>query len=135
MKKTTMPARCSTLFLSCLFLAGCGSSDDLATVRGKVTLNGQPLEGAIVEFQPALAGGAPSAGKTDANGRYKLMYTFKTPGAMPGDHTVSIRTGGTCFDDEGDEVERPERLPARYNSQTELNETVEPGKNTINFEL
>ncbi|MFH1920282.1 MAG: carboxypeptidase-like regulatory domain-containing protein [Planctomycetota bacterium] len=135
MKQTTPTARCSTLLLSCLLLAGCGSSDGLATVKGKVTLNGQPLEGAIVEFQPVIAGGAPSAGKTDANGRYELMYTFKTPGAMPGDHTVSIRTGGTCFDDEGDEVERPERLPARYNSQTELNETVQPGKNTINFEL
>ena len=135
MKRTTCGARCLTLILFCLLMAGCGSENDLATVKGTVTLNGQPLEGAIVEFQPAATGGSPSSGQTDADGRYELMYTFDRTGAMPGEHIVSIRTAGTCFDGEGNESEREERVPARYNSQTELKRTVQPGRNTIDFEL
>jgi hypothetical protein len=48
---------------------------------------------------------------------------------------VSIETAGTDFDDQGNEIERPERVPARYNSQTGLKRTVDPGKNTIDFDL
>ena len=126
---------CLATFLSCLLMAGCGSESDLAKVKGKVTLNGQPLEGATVEFQPTADGGAPSAGETDAEGRYELSYTFTTPGAMPGEHIVSIRTAEACVDFPCNEIERKERVPARYNARTELKRTVEPGRNTIDFEL
>jgi len=135
MRETMHAARCWTPILFCLLLAGCGSEDDLARVKGKVTLDGQPLEDATVEFQPTAEGGAPSSGQTDAKGRYELMYTFNTPGAMPGEHVVSIRTAGTCFDEVGNEFEREERVPAKYNSRTALKRTVEPGRNTIDFEL
>jgi len=135
MTRTTHAARCLTPILLCLLSAGCGSDGDLARVKGKVTLDGQPLEDATVEFQPTAEGGAPSSGKTDAKGRYELMYTFNTPGAMPGEHVVSITTAGTCFDEAGNEFEREERVPAEYNSKTTLKRTVEPGRNTIDFEL
>ncbi len=121
--------------LTCLILAGCGSDDDLARVKGKVTLNGQPLEGATVEFQPTAEGGAPSAGETDAKGRYELMFSFDEPGVLPGEHTVSITTAGTYFDDEGKELEREERVPAKYNSESTLKRAVEPGGNKFDFEL
>jgi hypothetical protein len=124
-----------TLILLSLFVAGCGTGNDLAKVVGKVTLNGQPLEDATVEFQPTASGGSPSSGVTDAKGRYELMYTFSRSGAMPGEHVVSIRTAGTYFDDQGNELERPERVPARYNDQTDLKRTVQPGRNTIDFRL
>ena len=127
--------RCLTPILFCLLIAGCGSGNNLATVRGRVTLNGRPLEGALVEFQPTATGGSPSSGTTDAEGRYELMYTFDTPGATPGEHAVSIRTGGTFLDNEGREADRPERVPAKYNTQTELQRTVEPGRNVLDFDL
>jgi len=129
------PLRCLALAVVSLIMAGCGSGGDLAKVKGKVTLGGQPLEDATVTFQPTSRGSAPSAGQTDAKGRYSLMFTFDTPGAVPGEHTVSIETAGTDFDDQGNEIERPERVPAKYNSQTGLKETVDPGKNTIDFDL
>ena len=135
MTKTTHTVRCLTPIVLCLLVAGCGSKDDLAKVKGKVTLNGQPLEGAIVQFQPTAQDGSPSAGKTDAKGRYELLYTFNSPGAMPGEHIVSIRTAGAYYDEEGSDAERDERVPAKYNTRTELRRTVEPGTNTINFEL
>lgn len=131
----TQLLRCLALALVSLLVAGCGSGGDLAKVTGKVTLGGQPLEGATVTFQPAEQGGAPSAGQTDAKGRYKLMFTFDTPGALPGEHTVSIQTAGTDFDDQGNEIERPERVPAKYNSKTELKRTVEPGGSRFDFDL
>lgn len=123
------------LVLCCLAIPGCGSGGKLATVRGKVTLNGQPLQGALVEFQPTDPEGSPSSGLTDAEGRYELMYTFDKPGAAPGEHVVSIRTGGTRVDDSGREVECRECVPIQYNSQTELRRTVEPGLNTLDFDL
>ncbi len=132
---TTQAVRCLTLILFCLLMGGCGSDNDLARVKGKVTLNGEPLEGATVKFQPTAPGGSSSSGVTDADGRYELMYTFNTPGAMPGEHAVSIGTAGTFIDDEGCEVEREERVPAKYNSQTKLKRTVQPGRNTFDFEL
>jgi hypothetical protein len=126
---------CLVLAMPCLVAAGCGSQNDLATVKGRVTLNGQPLEGASVEFQPLADGAAPSAGKTDAQGRYELMYTFDVPGAVTGQHVISVRTAGTCFDCEGKERERKERVPAKYNEHTELKRIVEPGRNRLDFEL
>ena len=69
---------------SAWLIAGCGSGNNLATVRGKVTLNGRPLQGALVEFQPTAPGGSPSSGITDAEGRYELMYTFDKRGRCAG---------------------------------------------------
>ena len=136
MKRATDAAICLMPALCCLLVAGCGGSGrELGKVKGTVTLGGQPLEGAEVTFQPTAKGTAPSAGTTDADGRYELMYTFDTKGAVPGEHVVTITTGGTFFDDQGIEVERPERVPAKYNTQTVLRETVKPGSNKIDFDL
>ncbi len=136
MKETmTQPLRCLALTLAVLFVAGCGSGADLAKVKGEVTLNGQPLEGATVTFQSTEEGGAPSSGQTDEKGRYTLMYSIDTPGAQPGEHVVSIETAGTDFDDQGNEIELPERVPAEFRGNPEFKRTVEPGGNTIDFEL
>ncbi len=40
-------------------------------VSGTVTLDGKPLEGAMVGFYPAT-GGAPATGQTDSAGKFKL---------------------------------------------------------------
>ena len=64
-----------------LVLCGCGSSGpEIVPVRGRVTLDGRPLENADVVFQ---AGGAnrPSSGRTDADGSYQLMYKRGIEGA------------------------------------------------------
>ena len=130
MRTMTHATRGLTLVAGCLLLAGCGSEDGLARVRGRVTFNGEPLEGAIVQFEPVAKEGSPSAGKTDAQGRYELMHTFDTPGALPGGHVVTIRTADAYYDEAG-----RERIPAKYNAQTELKRAVEPGRNTIDFDL
>ena len=144
-------SRCVPLLIAAT-LAGCGGSDlELAEVQGVVTLDGKPLPNAVLTFTPKEEG--PSGvGKTNAEGEYQLMTATKL-GAVPGEHTVSIiavpepapvdpsaghghgdgsgRTGSSS------NFKPPPvpKIPARYNAQTELTETVESGSNTIDFAL
>ena len=129
------PPSLSLLCMVGLLLAGCGFDGDLAKVKGRVTLHGQPLEGVVVQFQPTGGSGSSSSGITDSEGRYELMFTFTTPGAVPGEHIVSIRTAEAYYEDGRCTSETGDRVPAKYNSRTELRRTVEPGKNVIDFDL
>ena len=117
-----------------LFLTGCGSDGpERGRVKGKITLNGEPLEDADVEFQPDE--GSPSYGMTDDRGRYDLMYTRDKRGAMIGEHTVRITTSTTDTDVRGNDVAVPQRVPPKYNAQSELIREVKPGTNNYDFEL
>jgi hypothetical protein len=51
----TVRVVCLITFLSAL-LIGCGSRGDLASVRGKITLDGEPLGNAFVVFAPTKKG-------------------------------------------------------------------------------
>jgi hypothetical protein len=128
----------SALFTICLAaaLSGCGDAPEgLSTVAGTVTLDGQPLEGALVEFTPQEAG-SPSVGRTDGEGNYELQFNRDHMGAAVGQHQVRISTYNPG-DPEGDPpvAAVPEKVPAKYNVKTELTKTVEDGSNTIDFEL
>ncbi|MGE5192376.1 MAG: hypothetical protein ACM3U2_07715 [Deltaproteobacteria bacterium] len=73
----------------------------LAEVSGTVTLDGKPLEKAVVEFRPTTDGPSPnlnlatSFGITDQDGKYSLTYLVidekRIPGAVIGKHLVVIR--------------------------------------------
>lgn len=129
--------------LGLLLVAGCGGSDeDLASVEGTVTLDGQPLAGARVEFDldpGAVAygkmSGSSAYGRTDARGRFKLKSTHERSGAPVGKNIVRITTRDVTIDSDGNEVLVPERLPPKYNTATELSEEVTPGSNDFTFEL
>ena len=92
--------------LASLLLAGCGGSgENLAPVQGTVTLDDKPLADAMVEFEldPGdnvyqKTSGSISRGKTDANGRYTLKFTYKEEGALVGKHIVRITTRATTID-------------------------------------
>lgn len=116
-------------------VAGCGSDSDLAAVTGRITLNGRPLEGAIVQFQPVGQAGSPSAGITDEDGRYELMFTFNRRGAMVGEHRVTIRTAAIYYEDEDCDCEKADPIPPEYNDNTELVRIVEPSGNSFDFDL
>lgn len=122
-----------TLLVSLLALAavGCGQNPyETNSVTGVVTLDGAPLPGARVTFFPA--GGRPSYGITDENGRYELTYIRDIMGAEAGRHAVSITT-------EADTLPNgqmpPERIPRRYNAASTLTAEVTEGANEIDFEL
>jgi len=76
--------------------AGCGGPN-IAAVSGVVKLDGKPYKHAVVSFQPIgdkdnQNPGRGSAGLTDENGRYTLIYNGESPGAIIGPHRVRIFT-------------------------------------------
>lgn len=82
------------LFAVVLAVAGCDRGPELATVSGKVTLNGQPLDEIRVDFLPDPEKGNvadTSTAQTDAEGRFVLTYsTNGSPGAAVGWHRVVL---------------------------------------------
>ena len=111
-----------------LFL-GCsrGNQLELGRVHGRVTLDGKPLAGVVVSFQP-IQGGRQSSGETDDLGAYELIYLRDIQGAKVGKHRVAVGSS--------DLVTPPKkRLPARYNAKTTLEAEVRPGDNEIDFPL
>ena len=126
-----------------LAAAGCGGETyPLAPVSGRVTLDSVPLPNARVGFEPIRQGdrvnaGPGSYGTTDAEGRYRLVSLGGDEGAVVGRHRVGVRTYRAVEGPNGSIVtQTPERVPARYNSQTELTFTVQPeGTGGADFEL
>ena len=123
--KRMIPGRLAATVLVLMLAAGC--SDQYGGVSGRVTLDGEPLVGGTVEFSPA--GGSPAYGVTDENGRYELMWTASQEGAPVGTNKVRI----TSFSEARPRAK--ERVPTKYNRQTELMREVGRGQQTFDFEL
>lgn len=82
-------------FMFAIGLAGCASEPPpgppkLVPVSGTVTHEGKPLVGAIVQFNPTVAGeGSLCIGETDESGKYQLSHVGY-PGCSPGSYKVAI---------------------------------------------
>ena len=125
-------------------LLGCGSSDGppLGEVKGRVTLDGKSLSGAVLTFISQSAKGSPSYGGTDNDGRYSLMFTSSKSGAMVGDHLVEIETTKVSAAEAKELVAQGLPAPApyvaipkKYRKAGALVAKVAAGSNTIDFEL
>jgi hypothetical protein len=86
--------RVASGLISAVFLAaGCAgdSGPRLVPVSGTVTLNGKPLEGAVVTFVPDAANkeGRPGEDITGPEGNYKVMTSGRS-GVVPGKYKVTI---------------------------------------------
>lgn len=130
----TRSARLVGLMLLAVLQSGCGGSGvEVEPVTGRVTLDGVPLAGARIRFQPEASGGSPSYGAADSEGNYVLAYKRDQPGALIGWHTVSVERGGH---DDSANKSKPQPLPARYNTASELRKEVKDGEdNVVDLEL
>jgi hypothetical protein len=110
--------------------SGCGGVDQpkLNPVRGKVTLDGQPLANAIVSFIPDK--GPPSGAITNSEGKYEMRFKSGGQGAVTGVHAVTIST-----DMDGNGSPGAEKVPQQYNKTSMLSAEVKNGPNEHNFEL
>jgi len=72
-----------------LAVSGCGG-DGKVSVNGVVTLDGQPIEGAIVTFIPVAKEGQIAHGTTDKEGAFQLTTTKPNDGALPGEYKVTV---------------------------------------------
>lgn len=116
----------SLLIVLLLTFTGC-SSNQFGSVSGTVTLDGKPLSGATVEFSPA--DGSPAYGVTDEEGRYQLLWSADQQGAPLGLNRVRI----TSFSEAMPRIK--ERVPVKYNRQSELTREVGRGQQVFDFEL
>ncbi len=140
------------ILLIAVLMAGCGSrGPKLGAVKGRVTMDGQPLSKVIVTFVPA-SGGISSSGVTNEQGEYELACPLGR-GAVIGQHRVYVQSqpatvsGDAIVPDEDDPSYRPdpyasvrapeflEKIPARYNTQSQLVYEVKSGTNVIDLAL
>lgn len=122
----------------CGIIIGCSKSEgpELGYVEGIVTLNGEPLDGATIQFEPT--GGRASSAITDERGHYILDFSATSQGALVGKHVVRIQSARAASGGEGGAPlvkSRPEILPAKYHARSELTAEVQGGNNTIDFAL
>ena len=155
MRMLSVPAKILVVAMFALLGGACGRGNlpELGSVSGRITLDGNPVKEALIEFTPVIDG-RPSTATSDSSGYYALSYKGSIKGARIGEHDVTMTTfrEAVIFDAEDDPGNngtptannedvapenipgRPETIPAKY-AEEKLRVTVEPGSNTINLEL
>ncbi len=142
----TMPIIISSLQCLCSLLCivalssvlGCGHNGR-AAVEGTVTLDGQPLEKGQIQFNPLPGTAGPTAGADIVNGKFAIP---SSGGPFAGNFRVQITqaslTGRKVFDPRSNSMvdEYAQILPARYNSNSQLEAKVSAGgPNSFEFAL
>jgi hypothetical protein len=128
------------LLLAAAALLGCGRADGLVEVHGTVTLDGKPLNDAIVQFMAASHEGGtsrPAVGRTDSGGGYELEYSTGVTGTRPGKYKVTISTfwPSSLTPEEQVIPGSKERVPNVYNAKSTLTADVTEEDGEVNFEL
>lgn len=126
-----------------IVLCGCGGGSDYEgptrfPLSGKVTFDGQPIDGGSIAFLPQGGTGRPAGGLI-TNGAYSIP---EGQGVPEGAYRVEILwgrpTGNKILDaeDTGEMIdETAQVIPARYNSNSELTANVAAGTTTFDFDL
>ncbi len=121
--------------LTLLFAIGCNQGPPLGEVSGTITFEGEPVEKATIVFTHVDEGRAAFA-RTNAEGFYELKFSGGgRNGALLGENAISIETARSGSDAEGNYVEFPETLPAKYNKESEMTREITAGKQTLDFAL
>lgn len=93
MNRMTLRVGLVLAIVGAMLACGCGKSGPEGpptyAVTGKVTLDGNPVEGASVGFV-ASAGGNSAIGTTDASGAYQLSTFGSNDGAVAGQYKVKV---------------------------------------------
>jgi hypothetical protein len=125
-----------------LFLSGCGHRTDRLPVRGKVTLNGQPLDGGSIRFASEGAAKVVVSGATIQNGEFQIPVEKGLP---PATYHVEIYSPDTkappvsyASPPGGPKMPptAPERIPAEYNVNSQKTVAVAADKdNHFDFDI
>ena len=121
-------------FLSALLISGCGTGEPPTyPVKGKVTLDGKPIEKGLIRFSPT--GSASPAGAEIKAGQYSLK-------APPGESKVEItstivvgqRKAYNTPDSPMVDITK-EAVPDQFNAKTTLKFEVKAGENSKDFDV
>lgn len=132
-----------------LLVAGCGDGDGrgLVPVKGRVTVKGQPLDGAVVTFlaPPWQRGNLGARGVSDGTGAFAVIGSrLGKSGALPGDYRVTLSrmvdAEGKPLALSGGNPDSPgtyESIPAAFASaeKTTLTATVPPKGGPVEIDL
>jgi hypothetical protein len=127
-------------------LAGCGDDrgPERVVVSGTVTYNGKPIPDGSIRFVPTAASAAPISGAPIVAGRYKIE---SRGGVAMGTYRVQIEAYRQAANQNAPAAPlrhglptgemREQYLPARHNTQTQLQTTIESGRREVtkDFEL
>lgn len=139
--KTCNRLKLGLILIVTMVAVGCGPAGPvLAPVEGVVLLEGEPLEGAVVLFQPE-GGGKPSTGLTDAAGTFTLTTLEPGDGAYVGMNSVavtkSLPSTSSANVEEGEISDVELGSPPRYASPalSGITINVEKGMAPVTLEL
>jgi hypothetical protein len=121
--------RTCLLFLLVAFV-GCGDGIKVVPVSGIATYKGKPIPRLIITFTPPT--GRPSAGMTDAEGRFELNYEEDRKGAQVATHTITVeyRPG-----DPGEEMDILEGKKKRPPAIDAIIKKYQDGKQNLTVEI
>jgi hypothetical protein len=128
------------LISASIWLVGCGPHSDRLAVSGKVTLNGEPLDGGSIQF--TSLGEKKMNGGAMVNGGAFIIAQDK--GLLPGTYHVEINAPDNAAKpivyrsspDSPGITTQPERIPAEYNVKSQKTIEVTPnGDNHFDFEI
>ncbi len=139
----------AVLLAAGVLVAGCGSGaapgPSRFAVKGTVTLDGQPLQNAVIRFVPLDGVQGPKCSVAIREGMYEIPAGA---GPVAGSHRVEIDStdhGGIAPDDETalaqltagqKKLQKPLRIPAIYNTRSTLRQTIHAGSaNEFDFRL
>lgn len=126
-----------------VLLAGCAESVKIADVRGKVSVDGKPLEDGAITFFP-IDGKGSTAGAVIEGGEYVVQVPLRQGPDWPETLRMKVSisapkiVGTKKLYNTEHSIERPvtaESLPHRYNAKSDLTIEVKPGKNEQDFDL
>ena len=129
-----------TLLACLMLLSGCGEtgSNTQVAVKGKITLDGEPLDQGRIVFEPS----DPSKGQPAAAVITKGVFDIpEQNGVAVGSNLVRITSNkptgkkvkSAMSNDMLDEM--AEAIPEQYNMKSTLNQDIVPGENNLTFEL
>lgn len=120
----------SVASFAAMLVVGIGCSErapdmpELGQVHGTVTLDGKPLSGVSILFEPEK--GRTSTAKANAEGVYEALYLVDEEGVKLGPCLVRVEWG---IDESGPAI------PAKYGPKSELKLDVKPGDNPFDIEM
>ena len=122
------------------WLSGCGEGSSYegpqrAPVKGKVTLDNEPVDGGTITFKPVNPDGRTAStlirggtyeipeDKGPTLGNYKVAITWSKPINPPSEENPDAP------------VPSKEAIPEKFNKETTLEEEIQAGENVLDFEL
>jgi hypothetical protein len=124
------------LGLLTLLAAGCPANQERPyPVHGIVSLDGHPLKGGLVRFEPSSPGPSSSIygaqGTIASDGSYRLTTSRANDGALPGWYRVVVLPG------QDSSAQNPSAIPSKYYSLagSGLEFEVKPQDNPIDIRL